>query len=132
MKNNTISNKELNGKTSYKVNEKETTYHDHEHLQSTNDSNNNTDNTSDSNVNNNLESLNSLASPMQLTTPLLIKKDCNSEIIALGEQAERQNIDMQALKAFFKEQVYILKKSLEELANPVNNNESLISKLNDQ
>ena len=69
---------------------------------------------------------------MQLTTPLLTTKHCDSEIIALKEQTERQNIEIQALKAFFKEQVYILKKSLEELANPVNNNESLISELNDQ
>ena len=53
-------------------------------------------------------------------------------MIELKEQIERQNIEIQALKAFFKEQVYILKKSLEELANPVNNNESLISELNDQ
>ena len=99
-------------------------------LQSTNESNNNTDKTSDSNVNNNLEFLNSPMSRMQLTTPLLITKHCNSEIIA--EQAEIQNIEIQALKAVFKEQVYILKKSLEELANPVNNNESLISELNYQ
>ena len=69
---------------------------------------------------------------MQLTTPLLTTKHCDSEIIALKEQTERQNIEIQALKAFFKEQVYILKKSLEELANPINNNESLISELNDQ
>ena len=101
-------------------------------LQSTNESNNNTDNTSDSNVNNNLEFLNSPTSPVQLTTPLLTTKHCDSEIIALKEQTERQNIEIQALKAFFKEQVYILKKLLEELANPVNNNESLISELNDQ
>ena len=101
-------------------------------LQSTNESNNNTDNTSDSNVNNNLEFLNSPTSPVQLTTPLLTTKHCVSEIIALKEQTERQNIKIQALKAFFKEKVYILKKSLEELANPVNNNKSLISELNDQ
>ena len=69
---------------------------------------------------------------MQLTTTLLITKHCDSEIIALKEQAEWQNIEIQALKALFKEQAYILKKSLEELANPVNNNESLISELNDQ
>ena len=69
---------------------------------------------------------------MQLTTPLLTTKHCDSEIIALKEQTERQNIEIQALKAFFKEQVYILKKSLEELANPVNNNESRISELSDQ
>ena len=69
---------------------------------------------------------------MQLTTPLLTTKHCDSEIIALKEQTERQNIEIQALKAFFKEQVYIWKKSLEELANPVNNNESLKSELNDQ
>ena len=130
LKNNTIINKQFNGKTSYKINEKETTYH--VDLQSTNESNNNTDNTSDSNVNNNLEFLNSPTSPMQLTTPLLTTKHCDSEIVALKEQTKRQNIEIQALKAFFKEQVYILKKSLEELANPVNNNESLISELNDQ
>ena len=69
---------------------------------------------------------------MQLTTPLLTTKHCDSEIVALKEQLESQNIEIQALKAFFKEQVYILKKSLEELANPFNNNESLISELNDQ
>ena len=69
---------------------------------------------------------------MQLTTPLLTTKHCDSEIIALKEQTERQNIEIQALKAFFKEQVYILKKSIEELANPVNNNESRISELSDQ
>ena len=69
---------------------------------------------------------------MQLTTPLLTTKHCDSEIVALKEQTKRQNIEIQALKAFFKEQVYILKKSLEELANPVSNNESLISELNDQ
>ena len=101
-------------------------------LQSTNESNNNTDNASDSNVNNNLELLNSSMSPVQLTTPLLITKHCDSETIALKEQTERQNIEIQALKAFFKEQVSMLKKSLKELANPVNNNESLISELNDQ
>ena len=43
-------------------------------------------------------------------------------MIELKEQIERQNIEIQALKAFFKEQVYILKKSLEELANPVTTN----------
>ena len=101
-------------------------------LQSTNESNNNTDNTSDSNVNNNLEFLNSPTSPMQLTTPLLITKHYDYKTIALKEQTERKNIEIEALKALFKEQVYILKKSLEELANPVNNNESLISELNDQ
>ena len=101
-------------------------------LQSTNESNNNTDNTSDSNVNNNLELLNSPTRPKQLTTPLLTTKHCDSEIIALKEHTERQNIKIQALKAFFKEQVYILKKLLEDLANPVNKNESLISELNDQ
>ena len=79
-------------------------------LQSTNESNNNTDNTSDANVNSSLEFLNSPTSPMQLTTPLLTTKHCDCEIIALKEQTERQNIEMQALKAFFKEQVYILKK----------------------
>ena len=42
---------------------------------------------------------------MQLTTTLLITKHCDSEIIALKEQAERHNIEIQALKAFFKEQV---------------------------
>ena len=98
-------------------------------LQSTNESNNN--DTSDSNVSNNLEFLNPPTSPMQLTTPLLTTKHCDSEIIALKEQTERQNIEIQAPKAFSKEQVYILKKSLEKLANPVNN-ESLISELNDQ
>ena len=36
------------------------------------------------------------------------------------------------LKAFVKEQVYFLKKSLEESADPINNNKSLISELNDQ
>ena len=36
------------------------------------------------------------------------------------------------LKAFVKEQVYILKESLEESADPINNNKSLISELNDQ
>ena len=79
-------------------------------LQSTNESNNNTDNTSDSNVNNNLEFLNSPTSPVQFTTPLLTTKHYDSEIIALKEQTERKNIETQALKAFFKEQVYILKK----------------------
>ena len=69
---------------------------------------------------------------MQLTTPLLTTKNCDSEIIALKEQTETHNIEIQALKAFFKEQVNILKKSLEELANPVNNNESRISELSDQ
>ena len=127
LKKKTIINKQFNGKTSYKINEKETSYHE-----TTNDSNNNTDNTSDANVNNNLEFLNSPKSPMQLTTPLLTTKHCDSEIVALKEQLESQNIEIQALKAFFKEQVYILKKSLEELANPFNNNESLISELNDQ
>ena len=97
--------------------------------QSTNESNNNTDNTS---LNKNLELLNSPTNPMQLTTPLLITKQCDFEIIALKEQTEKQNIEIQALKAFFKEKVYILKKSLEELANPVNNNKSLLSELNDQ
>ena len=131
LKNNTIVNKQFNGKTSYEINEKETT--DHVDLQSTNESNNNnTDNTSDSNVNNNLGFLNSPTSPIQFTTPLLTTKHCDSERIALKEQTERQNIEIQALKAFFKEHVYILKKSLEKLANPVNNNESLISELNDQ
>ena len=66
--------KQFNGKTSYKINEKETTYQ--KDLKSTNESNNNTDNTSDSN------------------------EDSSD--------------------------------SFEELANPVNNNESLISELNDQ
>ena len=56
LKNNTIINKQFNGKTSYKINEKETTYH--VDLQSTNKSNNNTNNTFDSNVNNNMEVLN--------------------------------------------------------------------------
>ena len=130
LKNNTIINKQFNGKTSYKINKKGTTYH--VDLQSTNESNNNTDNTSDSNVNNNLEFLNSPTSPMQLTAPLITTKHCDSEIIALKEQTERQNIEIQVLRAFFKEQVYTLKKSLEELANPVNNNASLISELNDQ
>ena len=46
LKNNTIINTQFNGKTSYKINEKETTFH--VDLQSTNESNNNTDNTSDS------------------------------------------------------------------------------------
>ena len=69
---------------------------------------------------------------MQLTTPLLITKHYDYKTIALKEQTERKNIEIEALKALFKEQVYILKKSLEELANPVNNNESLISELNDQ
>ena len=69
---------------------------------------------------------------MQLTTPLLITKLCDSEIVALKEQVERHNIEIQALKALFKEQVYILKKSLEELTSPFNNNESLITELNDQ
>ena len=64
--------KQFNGKTSYKINEKETTYH--VDLQSTNESNNNTDNTS---FNNNLELLNSPMNPMQLTTPLLITKQCD-------------------------------------------------------
>ena len=80
------------------------------------------------NVNNNLEFLNLPTSPMQVTTPLLTTKHCDFEIIALKEQTERQNIEIQGLKElkeFFKEQVYILKKWLEELANPVNNNESL-------
>ena len=45
-----------------------------------------------------------------ITTPLLTTNHCDSEIIALKEQTERQNIEIQALKAFFKEQVYILKK----------------------
>ena len=130
LKYNTIINKQFNGKISYKINEKDTTYH--VDLQNTNESNNNTDNTSGSNVNNNLEFLNSPASPMQLATPLLTTKHCDSEIIAFKEQTERHNIEIQALKAFFKEQGYILKKSFEELANPVNNNESLISELNDQ
>ena len=85
LKNNTIINTQFNGKTSYKINEKETTFH--VDLQSTNESNNNTDNTSDS------------------------IKHWDSETIALKEQTERQNIEIQALKAFFKEQVYILKKS---------------------
>ena len=66
--------KQFNGKTSYKINEKETTYQ--KDLKSTNESNNKTDNTSDSN------------------------EDSSD--------------------------------SFEELANPVNNNESLISELNDQ
>ena len=56
LKNKTIINKQFNGKTSYKINEKETTYH--VDLQSTNKSNNNTNNTFDSNVNNNMEVLN--------------------------------------------------------------------------
>ena len=90
-------------------------------LQSTNKSNNNTNNTFDSNVNNNMEVLNWPTRSIQLTTSLLTTKYCHSEIIALKEQTERQNIEIQALKALFKEQVYILKKSLEELANPVNN-----------
>ena len=87
LKNNTIINKQFNGKTSCKINEKETTYH--VDLQSANESNNNTDNTSESNVNNNLEFLNSPTSPMQLTTPLLTTKHCDSEIIALKEQTDR-------------------------------------------
>ena len=49
---------------------------------------------------------------MQLTTPLLTTKHCDSEIIALKEQTERQNIEIQALKAFFKEQAYISKNCL--------------------
>ena len=130
LKNNTFINKQFNCKTSYKIKEKETTYQ--VDLQSTNESNNNIDNTSESNVNNNLEFLNSPTSPMQLTTPLLITKHYDYKTIALKEQTERKNIEIEALKALFKEQVYILKKSLEELANPVNNNESLISELNDQ
>ena len=93
LKNNFIVNKQFNGKTSYKINEKETFYHDA--LESTNDSNNNnTDHTSDSNVDNNLEFLNSSTSPMQLTTPLLITKLCDSKIGALKEQVERQNIEI--------------------------------------
>ena len=87
LKNNTIINKQFNGKTSYKISEKETTYH--VDLQSASESNNNTDNTSESNVNNNLEFLNSPTSPMQLTTPLLTTKHCDSEIIALKEQTDR-------------------------------------------
>ena len=63
---------------------------------------------------------------------MLTTKHCYSKIIALKKQTERQNIEIEAINAFFKEQVYILKKSLEELANPVNNNESLVSELNDQ
>ena len=86
LKNNTSINKQFNGKTSYKISEKETYHMD---LQSTNESNNNTDNTSESNVNNNLEFLNSPTSPMQLTTPLLTTKHCDSEIIALKEQTDR-------------------------------------------
>ena len=58
---------------------------------------------------------------MQLTTPLLTTKHCDSEIVALKEQMKCQNIEIQALKSFFKEQVYILKKTLEELAKPFNN-----------
>ena len=88
LKNNTFINKQFNCKTSYKIKEKETTYQ--VDLQSTNESNNNIDNTSESNVNNNLEFLNSPTSPMQLTTPLLITKHCDSEIITLKEQAERE------------------------------------------
>ena len=42
LKNNTIINTQFNGKTSYKINEKETTFH--VDLQSTNESNNNTNN----------------------------------------------------------------------------------------
>ena len=76
----------------------------------TNESNNNNDNTSDSNVNNNLKSLNSPTSTSQLTALLLTIKHCGSEIIALKGQKERQNIEIQALKAFFKKQVFILKK----------------------
>ena len=72
LKNNATINKQFNDKTSYKINEKETTYH--VDLQSTNESNNTTDNTSDPNVNNNLEFLNSPTSPMQLTIPLLTTK----------------------------------------------------------
>ena len=87
LKNNTIINKQFNGKTSYKISEKETTYH--VDLQSASESNNNTDNTSESNVNNNLEFLNSPTSPVQLTTPLLTTKHCDSEIIALKEQTDR-------------------------------------------
>ena len=52
----------LKNNTSYKINEKETTYH--VDLLSTNESNNSTENTSDSKFNNNLEFLNSSASPM--------------------------------------------------------------------
>ena len=69
---------------------------------------------------------------MQLTTPLLITEHCDCEIIALKEQTERQNIEIQAVKTFFKEQVYNLKKLLEELANPVNNSEWLISEFSDK
>ena len=43
LKNNTIINTQFNCKTSYKINEKETTFH--VDLQSTNESNNNTNNT---------------------------------------------------------------------------------------
>ena len=46
LKTNTNINKQFDGKTSYKINEKETNYH--VDLQSTSESNNNTDNTSDS------------------------------------------------------------------------------------
>ena len=111
LKNNTVINKQFNGKTSYKINGKETYHVD---IQSTKESNNNTENTSDSNINNNLEFLNSPASPVQLTTPLLTTKHCDSEIVALKEQTKRQNIEIQALKALFKEQVYVLKEWLEE------------------
>ena len=45
---------------------------------------------------------------MQITAPLLITKYCDSEIVALKEQVERQNIEIQALKVFFKEQVSII------------------------
>ena len=93
LKNNTIINKQFNGTTSYKINEKKTTYHDHGDLQRTNDSKNNTDNASDSNVNNNLQFLNSPTSPMQVTTPLLTTKHCNFQIVALRGQPERQNME---------------------------------------
>ena len=35
---------------------------------------------------------------MQLTTPLLTTKHCDSEIVALKEQMKCQNIEIQALK----------------------------------
>ena len=88
LKNNTITNKQFNGKTSYKINKKETIYDDNEYLQRTNDSNNNTCNTSDSNVNKNVEFLNTSASPMQVTTPLLITNHCDSEKKSITEQTE--------------------------------------------
>ena len=56
---------------------------------------------------------------MQLTTSLLTTKHCDSEKVAHMEQIESQNIEIQALKAFFKEQIYILKKSLDELSKSI-------------